>query len=166
MDLDKPCNQTEFGDLVGISQQAVSELVARGVLGSGQLAQTWLHAYTRHLREQAAGRGSDGELAAKRAAESDTRNQLLQIKLRKARGEYAEVALIEQVLATIGAQISSRLEPLPARVKMLLPEISAERLKSIEAAITDARNLAVTASLAVLDHLDPDEDVDDQVSAT
>lgn len=156
LDLTRPCTQAEFGQLVGISQPAVSEMLAKGVLGQGQTVGTWLLAYTRHLREQAAGRGADGELAANRAAESATRNQLLQIKLRKARGEYAEVALIEAVLAAVGASIASKLEALVPRIKMQCPELTPEHLKGIEAVITDVRNKAAAAGLAVLD-IDPTE---------
>lgn len=166
VDLQAPCTQVEFARLVGVSQPAVSELLTKGILSKGQTAQTWLHAYTAHLREQAAGRGADGELAANRAAESATRNELLQIKLKKARGEYAPVEAIEQVLAAIGAQIASRLEPLVARIKTLHPELAPETLKQIEEAITDARNKAAAAGLAVLDAEDPTGDIDDKVSAT
>ncbi|WP_157598306.1 MULTISPECIES: hypothetical protein [unclassified Rhizobacter] len=65
--LQHPMTQEQFGDLVGISQQAVSELLGRAILQAGQPAATWLRAYTKHLREQAAGRGADGELARERA---------------------------------------------------------------------------------------------------
>lgn len=156
MNLDLPCLQADFAALVGISQPAVSDLLKRGVLVADQPVSAWLLAYTHQLREQAAGRGADGELAANRAAESATRNALLQIKLKKARGEYAEVALIEQVIAHVGTQIASQLEPLPARIKMLCPQLTPEDLKGIEAAITSARNLAASASLAML--AEPDED--------
>jgi phage terminase Nu1 subunit (DNA packaging protein) len=165
MDLQEPCTQKDFAQLVGITQPAISDLLTRGVIAKGQSAATWLLAYTRHLREAAAGRGADGELAANRAAESATRNELLQIKLKRARGEYVEVAALEQVLATIGAQIASRLEPLPARIKTLVPELSNERLKQIEGEITEARNLAASTSLAVLEADDPTGDIDDKVSA-
>jgi hypothetical protein len=36
VDLTQPCNQTEFADLVGVSQQAVSDAMQRGMLGKGQ----------------------------------------------------------------------------------------------------------------------------------
>lgn len=165
MDLTQPCTQEEFAKLVGISQPAVSDLQARGLLGRGQTAQTWLHAYTAQLREQAAGRGADGELAMRRAQESATRNELLQIKLKKARGEYAEVALVELVLASIGKRMSSLLEPLPSRIKMLVPALTAEDLKQIDAVITEARNIAASASLTVLTE-DRDPDLDDVVQAS
>lgn len=166
IDLNQECTQTAFARLVGVSQPTVSELLTKGVLSKGQSAQTWLHAYVSHLREQAAGRGGDGELAANRAAESATRNELLQIKLKKARGEFAEVAVIEQVLATIGSQIASALEPLPARIKMHHPELSNIALKEIEERITEARNKAAAAGLAVLDAEDTTGDIDDRVTAT
>jgi terminase small subunit / prophage DNA-packing protein len=158
VDLDQPCLQADFAALVGISQPAVSELLTRGILKPRQAGRVWLLAYTQQLREQAAGRGADGELAINRAAESATRNELLQIKLKKARGDFTDVALIEQVLAHVGTQIASKLEPLPARIKMLCPQLTSEDLKGIEASITDARNLAAKAGLALLADVDVDEE--------
>jgi hypothetical protein len=52
------------------------------------------------------------------------------------------VDLLAQCLAAMGSRVASALEPLPATIKMLAPEISAERLAKIDAVITDARNLA------------------------
>lgn len=164
MNLDEPCTQKDFADLVGISQPAVSDLLTRGVLVARQSAKIWLLAYTAHLREQAAGRGGDGQLAANRAAESATRNELLQIKLKAARGEYAPVSAIERVLAVVGSQIVSKLEPLPARIKMLCPQLTAEDLKAVEGVITEARNAAADAGLQALELEDPD--LDDTVTAT
>lgn len=164
VNLEQPCTQKEFADLVGISQPAVSDLLTRGVLVARQSVSVWLKAYTAHLREQAAGRGGDGQLAANRAAESATRNELLQIKLKAARGDYAPVSAIERVLAAIGAVVVSKLEPLPARIKMLAPQLTAEDLKEIEAEITQARNAAADAGLALL--AIEEADLDENVSAT
>jgi phage terminase Nu1 subunit (DNA packaging protein) len=121
VDLEQPCTQRGLRALVGVSQPAVSDMLGRGILGEGQTAITWLRAYTAHLREQAAGRGADGELAANRAAESATRNELLQIKLKRARGEYAEVAAIEQVLAAVGAKIAAGWSRCPRRSRCSCP---------------------------------------------
>lgn len=158
MNLDQPCLQSEFADLVGISQPAVSELLSRGILKSKQPARIWLLAYTNNLREQAAGRGADGELAINRAALAKTQNDRLQIKLKRETGQFTEVALIEQVLAFVGTQIASKFEPLPALIKMLCPDLTPDDLKGIENVITDARNLAARASLSMLAEVDPDSD--------
>lgn len=60
--------------------------------------------------------------------------------------------------------MASKLEPLPARIKMLCPQLTAEDIKGVELAITEARNLAVTASLDLLE-ID-DVEIDDKVTAT
>lgn len=157
LDLSQPCNQAEFADLVGVSQQAVSEFMQRGMLGRGQTAITWLRAYTAHLREQAAGRGADGLLASNRAALTATQNERAQFELAKARREYLPVDMLAQTLATMGSRVASALEPLPAMIKMLAPEISPERLASIDAAITQARNIAAGVSLDLLSEDDAEE---------
>ncbi|MES2346370.1 MAG: hypothetical protein V4641_02250 [Pseudomonadota bacterium] len=166
MDLDAPCLQVDFAKLVGISQPAVSELLTRGTIKANQPARVWLLAYTAQLREQAAGRGADGELAANRAAESATRNEMLQIKLKKMRGEYAGVDVISQVLAHIGTLVASKLEPLPARIKMVCPQLTPDQLKAIETVITEARNVAASASLATLEDANKDDDMDTAVVAS
>ena len=50
LDLDRPCTQEQFAELVGITQPTVSKLVARGILVPGQTAQHWLDRYLSHLR--------------------------------------------------------------------------------------------------------------------
>lgn len=151
IDLTTTCTQAEFGVLVGIGQSAVSDLLSRSVLDAGQPVGVWLLAYTSHLREQAAGRGADGELAANRAKESFTRNQLLESKLAERRKEVAPVAIIEQILAHIGSQIRSHLESLPSTLKMRCPQLDAEAIKLIETEIFNSCNLAANASMTSLD---------------
>jgi hypothetical protein len=53
---------------------------------------------------------------------------------------------------------------LPSKIKMLVPELSAERMKEVEAAITECRNQAADAGLATL-AMD-DAEVDERVTAT
>jgi phage terminase Nu1 subunit (DNA packaging protein) len=60
MNLDLPTNQIRFAELVGITQPRVSQLVAADVLTKGATLGEWLKAYCHWLREQAAGRASEG----------------------------------------------------------------------------------------------------------
>lgn len=46
MDLSGAITQQQFGELVGVSQQAVSDLVGRGVLTPGDTASEWLDCKT------------------------------------------------------------------------------------------------------------------------
>lgn len=163
--LDAPTTQALFGELVGIGQPAVSDLLSRGVLRPGQTAGQWLMDYCAHLREQAAGRGADGELASNRAKESATRNQLLEMKLAIARKEYAAVDVLGQVLATVGRSIAGILEPLHVNLHKLCPALTPEDIKVIQLEVSKACDIAVSASLAVLDVAEDASDVVDEVPA-
>jgi phage terminase Nu1 subunit (DNA packaging protein) len=147
--------QDEFGELVGVSQQAVSDMLNRGVLAPGADAATWIVAYTAHLREQAAGRDS-GPLADARAALA--REQRDEVAMRNAvkRKEFAPISSIEEVLAKVGRQVADILEGLPRTLKLRWPNASAEQLKLITEEIVKARNLAAGISLASLIAEDPD----------
>lgn len=158
MNLSATCTQQEFADLVGISQPAVSDLLTRGVINAGQPVSRWLLAYAGHLREQAAGRGGDGELAANRAAESRVRKELLEIKLAERRQEVAPVAVIEMVLAHIGSQIRSQMEGLPGALKMRCPQLTSEDVQYIQREVSALCNLAASASLDSLSAMDGDEE--------
>lgn len=158
MNLEAPCTQAAFGELIGVGQPAVSDMVARQVLRPGDTARQWLLAYCAHMREQAAGRGADGELAFQRSELARVSRERAEIKLAKERGEYAEVALIEQVLATVGRGIVGALEPLHVTLHRQCPALTPEDLKLIQTEVARACDLAASASLALLDV--PDEDAE------
>jgi len=151
MDLDQPCKQAEFGELVGVSQPAVSDMVSRGVLTPGQSAGAWLRDYCAHLREQAAGRGADGELAFQRSELARVSRERAEIKLALERREYAAVALIEQVLASVGRSIAGALEPLHVNLHKRCPQLSSEDVRLIQLEVARCCDMAVAASLAMLD---------------
>ena len=62
IDTSKPVTQKRFADLVGVTQQTVSDLCRRGVLGQGDSMGEWIHQYCSNLREHAAGRATNGDL--------------------------------------------------------------------------------------------------------
>ena len=72
-------------------------------------------------------------------------------KLALERKEYAPVALIEQVLATVGRSIAGSLEALPGSLHKRCPALTPEDLKIVQIEVSKACDLAVTASLANLD---------------
>lgn len=160
MNLDTTCTQAQFGELVGISQPAVSDLLTREVIQPGATAGAWLIDYCAHLREQAAGRGADGELAFQRSELARVSRERAEIKLALERRDYAAVALIEQVLATVGRSVAGVLEPLHATLHKRCPALTAEDLKIIQGEVSKACDLAVTASLANLDANDAADTAD------
>ena len=144
LDTSKAITQERFAELVGISQQAVSELVSRETLPRNGSARQWLQAYCANLREQAAGRAASGDLAlvgerARLASEQANRIAMQNAVTRK---ELAPVAVITEALARVGNEIVGILEALPIQLKRRSLSLTTQDLEFITEEITRARNTA------------------------
>lgn len=161
--------QAEFGALVGISQPAVSDLVHAGVLQSGAPWRTWLLAYCGRLREQAAGRmgGEDGglDLVQERAALAREQRIAQRLKNDVARGEYAPVGLLADVLGVANSAVVDRFDQLDASLRKACPDLPESARSAVHAVISSARNewIRSTAKLVDdrLDQIAGPEDDDD-----
>lgn len=163
MILDQACRQADFGELVGISQPTVSDLVSRGVLEDGAPLRKWLRAYCGRLREQAAGRlgASDGglDLAQERAALARTQREGIEIKNAVLRGDYAAVQLLSEVLATASQAVAERFEHLPGELRKACPGLPPAAIDQVQTVIAAARNEWVRSTAAlVAASLDADDD--------
>ncbi|EPG2416644.1 terminase small subunit [Stenotrophomonas maltophilia] len=159
-DLGSPMKQGAFGDLVGISQQAVSDLVRRGILADGAAGDEWLLAYCDHLREVAAGRGGEAgkDLTAERARLAREQADRLAMQNAVTRGELAPAHLMEQVLSKVGARAGRILETIPGTLRRRLPQLKAADVEVVAQIVAKARNLAASMRLADVDaDDDPDE---------
>lgn len=136
--------QAEFGALVGISQQAVSELVRSGVLAEAGTGAQWLLAYCHRLREQAAGRSD--MLSTRRAELALAQRESIEIKNAVLRGQYASIQLLAEVLATASQAVSQRFEHLPGRLKKACPDLPTAAIDEVMANIARARNEWVQAT--------------------
>jgi len=155
--LSRPVTQEQFGDLVGVSQPVVSDLLARGILLAGQPAATWLRAYTKHLREQAAGRGADGELARERARLAREQADRVAMDNAVSRRELAPVSVLELVLAKMAGDVGSLLQGLVPRLRRRA-ELTGEALRILDEEITKARNRAAAMTLADAEEEPEEED--------
>lgn len=166
MDLEAKTTQAAFGDLVGISQPAVSDLITRGILKPGEPVGVWLKSYCTNLREQAAGRFAAGELdlATERAALARAQREKVEMQNAVTKRELAPVALLEQVLSKVGRQIAGILESVPVALKRR-SQLSVEDLEFITRELVKARNIAAAIKLADLDDEEESEaaesDLDD-----
>lgn len=157
--------QAEFGAAVGVTQQAVSEMVRAGVLPDGGTFDQWLLAYCGRLREQAAGRmgWTDGGLDLTQERAALAREQRLGIEIRNAvaRREYAPVRLLGEVLAAASQAVAERFDHLPGHLKKTCPELTDTQRDQVAAVIASARNEWVrgTAEL-VAAQLEQDDDAD------
>lgn len=141
--------QTQFAELVGVSQQAISSLVGRGVLNSGDTGAVWLKHYCENLREQAAGRASMGDLdlVQERARLAKEQADRVEMQNQISRKEVAPVNLIELVLADVARKIISELDAIPVELKRNSKSISSEDLQYISNEIIKARNKAAQIEL-------------------
>jgi phage terminase Nu1 subunit (DNA packaging protein) len=146
VDLSKTIKQAEFGELVGVSQQAVSDFIRVAALGPGVSAGDMLIAYCARLREQAAGRGSDGDLDLVQERAWLAREQRIAQALKNAvtRKEFAPVGLLSEVLAAASASVAAKLDALPGLLKKIAPELSEAVRDALATEIAHARNEWVT----------------------
>lgn len=145
---DMETTQAKFGELVGISQPAVSDLVRAGVLSPGQTAGQWLLAYCSRLREQAAGRLAEGglDLATERARLAREQADRVAMVNAQTRRELAPVATLEQALADVCKQIADVLEAIPVNLKRR-GLADGDALELIRREIASVRNLAAETKL-------------------
>lgn len=152
--LDSQLTQAEFGELVGISQQAVSALVQAGVLEPGAAGGDWLRAYCERLREQAAGRmGADGglDLVQERAALARSQRIAQDLKNAVARGEYAPIGLLTDVLALASSSVVDRFDQLDGAVRKACPDLPETARAAVQGVIAAARNEWIRSTAQLVD---------------
>ena len=135
--------------MVGVTQQAISDLVSRGTLQRGGTAGQWLRAYCSNLREQAAGRASMGDLdlVQERARLAKEQADRVAMANQQERRELAPVGLMEVAIARVGRQIAGILEAIPVQLKRSSANITPDDLRIITAEIIKARNMAAALEL-------------------
>jgi phage terminase Nu1 subunit (DNA packaging protein) len=136
--------QAEFGQIVGVTQQAVSDFVRVAALGPGIAAGEMLLAYCDRLREVAAGRGwseAGGlDLAQERAALAREQRIGHEIKNEVARKTYAPISLLSETLALASQAVGERFEQLPSALKRECPDLPEAARDALMRAIAAARN--------------------------
>lgn len=146
-DLDSAMGQAAFGGLIGVSQQAVSDLVGREVLRKGDTARQWLLAYCEHMRQMAAGRDPDGLLSTERARVAKETADKIAMQNAVARREYAPVSMLELVLAEIARQIATRLDSVGPQIRRRCPELPPVALAVLTGELAACRELCAAACL-------------------
>jgi transcriptional regulator with XRE-family HTH domain len=114
--LDIEATQSGFGILVGISQQAVSKLVFKGVIPKAGTYREWLQAYTSSLRTTASGREEEASLTASRIREADASAALKELNFHKQAENLVEVAALEPLLASWAARGRSAVQAAEAKI--------------------------------------------------
>lgn len=125
--------QREFADHVGVSQPLVSDLLRRGVLPRDGTLDQWRLAYCKHLREQAAGRQSDGgelDLVAERARLTHHQANIAALDEDTKRGNLIPAEQVEQAWGDLVFAARARLLSIPTKAAPLVQ--SAENRAEVE----------------------------------
>ncbi|WP_303229175.1 hypothetical protein [Comamonas kerstersii] len=167
--LDAPISQAEFAQIVGISEARVSTLISEGVLVKGDSAHGWLLGYCERLRDMAAGRASVGglDLVQERAALARSQREAQDLKNAVARGEYAPIGLLADVLGQAASAVVDRMDQVEGDLRKACPDLPEDARVVVLRTLANARNewIRSTAKL-VSDQVDgmteDQEDADDE----
>lgn len=140
--LDAPISQAEFAQIVGISEARVSTLISEGVLVKGDSAHGWLLGYCERLRDMAAGRASVGglDLVQERAALARSQREAQELKNAVARGEFAPIGLLADVLGEASSAVVDRMDQIEGQLRKACPDLPEDARQVILRMMADARN--------------------------
>lgn len=168
--LDAPISQAEFAQIVGISEARVSTLISEGVLVKGDSAHGWLLGYCDRLRDMAAGRHSAGglDLVQERAALARSQREAQELKNAVARGEFAPIGLLADVLGQAASAVVDRMDQVEGDLRKACPDLPEDARVVVLRTLANARNewIRSTAKLIsdkmdqMADALDEGEDDD------
>jgi phage terminase Nu1 subunit (DNA packaging protein) len=149
MNMQEVLTQAAIAEIIGASQQAVSDIEGRGICSRDMPLGVWLLAYIRNLREQAAGRlaAGDLDLATERAGLAKAQRERIEMQNAVTRRELAPVFLLEEVLASAGAKVAAILDAIPGAIRRRNQNLTAADIQTIAGEIAKARNIAAAITL-------------------
>ncbi|MEY8688949.1 MAG: hypothetical protein AB9M53_03600 [Leptothrix sp. (in: b-proteobacteria)] len=165
--LSRPVTQAEFGQMVGVSQQAISALQQRGVIDPGATAGDWLRAYCAHLVDVAEGRASDGllDLVQERAELARSQREAWDMRNAAMRAEFAPAELLSDCLAVVSDEIGERIDALMTAINIQCPGLPEPARAAVAQVVASAGKAwrSTTSELATTDTSAEAEDLDDSI---
>mgnify|MGYP000051795248 CR=1 FL=1 len=141
-DHSKACSQKDFSIIQGVSEKTISLLISKGVLYVGQSLGDWILRYSSHLREQAAGRATNGELDLATERAGLAMQQKLRIEMQNAitRREYAPIQAMEIGLSDLMVKLAAKFDTIIGKVKVRSDKLTADDLEVIGSVLAEVRN--------------------------
>ena len=150
-------SQAEFAQIIGVSEARVSQLMSESILTRGETCAEWLIGYCERLRDQAAGRAGETfglDLVQERAALARTQREGLEIKNAVARGEYAPIGALADVLGAASSAVVDRMNQVEGQLRKVCPDLPESARVAVLKLMADARNEWMRATeKVVVDHL-------------
>lgn len=141
-DVSKPCKQSDFAALIGVTQQTVSDMQKRNVIAAGDTLGVWLIKYCGHIREFAAGRATNGELdlATERAKLAKEQHERIALQNAVTKHELGSIAVLEQGVIDCMARVAAKLDTIPGKLKLANDKLTADDLDRVAAVLAEVRN--------------------------
>lgn len=153
--LDALISQAEFAQMVGVSEARVSQLVGEGVIVRGDTGHSWLLGYCERLRDQAAGRASSEtgglDLVQERAALAREQRLAQALKNAVARGEYAPIGALADVLGMASSAVVDRMDQFEGLLRKACPDLPEEARAIALAVMANARNEWIRSTSKLVD---------------
>jgi phage terminase Nu1 subunit (DNA packaging protein) len=156
----------EIGRQLGLSSMTMSRMKARGCpMGSVEEVVAWREKQRSNstyvqsaprapaLQPGDVERGDPSEplnLAQERAALARAQREALETKLAIQRGEYANITLLADVLATASQAVAERMDTLPGHLAKVCPHLSSADRAQIVTVLNDARQEWVRATANIV----------------
>lgn len=170
---ERTMTQADIAAHLDISDRRLRELLTEwGISHKTTTVSELRQRYIRKLREEAAGRQAKTEdaldLVEERAMLAREQRISIEMKNATARGEFAPISLLTDVLATAAAAVSDRLDALPAAVFRAQPDLPPAVRSAIETTVHKARAewRRITERLVLQDLSVDDETQDASASST
>lgn len=166
--LERQGSQAELAELIGVSEGRVSQIMSDGIVERGLTLLVQLRQYCEWLREVAAGRQSMEvgglDLVQERAALAREQRHGIELKNAVARGEFAPIALLSEVLATASMSVVERFEQLPGALKKTCPDLPEAARDQVMGLLANARNEWVRSTAELTStRLGLSDDIDDAI---
>jgi phage terminase Nu1 subunit (DNA packaging protein) len=145
--------QTEIGSHLDLDQSTVSRLCESLRLDwrNSTIDQVRI-AYIHHLREMAAGRATDGmiDLPTERALLARAQREGQEIKNEVARGSYAPIEALTDVLANASQAVVDHLDQIPVGINRVCPDLPQAVRNLLMTEIARARNEMVRKTVSLM----------------
>ena len=115
-ELEKTITQSDFAELVGISQPAINKHLKSGVLRKGGTAKEWLLDYTANLRIESSGRNQDDEMKAATIREKTASAQLKEVKVKQIEGTLVDMEVLFQEMQPWFSHMKGTLDTASGRI--------------------------------------------------
>lgn len=148
IDPDAVISQRKFAALIGITPQQVNHWVNEGWLPANATLRESLQALMTKFKgrlgrpkaEPAEGDSEKLDLTQEKAALARTQRMIQEVKLATARGEYAPIGLLGDVLAAASGAVVAQFDQLDGRLAKSCPDLPESAKSAIKQTIAQARN--------------------------